>query len=361
MTLDARARRAARDFRAAVKDMERSVPERRSFEHFDRYQRRKARGQRFGTAIVAAVIAVVALALVDRALENAGVRVPAEPPWKGDLILFGERDPRVGQAHWFTVRPDGTHLTDLHMTATCAVWFPDGTKILITNDAAVGPGAPLRPAVINPDGSGLRPLDGTRNPNLELGCGDVSPDGSRITLEGFSSAGHHELNGIYSIRASDGGGLVRLLQGPIEPPDYSPDGTRVTFKRVVGAVNPTGSGALFVMNTDGTDIVRITPPGYVFDLPAWSPDGQWIAFQKPFGQLFVVHPDGTDLHQVPVQLPAGSGAQDPTWSPDGLTIVFSVLGGGHSGIYTVQVDGTGLHEVTAVTDPQTPDWGRAPG
>lgn len=359
MTLDDRARRAARDFRSAVEEMERSVPERRLFVHFERSRQRRARNQRIGTAIVAALLAVAAIALVSRALGNVG-RVPAVPPGPAGLILFGERDPRVGQAHWFTARPDGTDLTDLHTTATCAVWFPDGTKILITNDAAVGPGAPLRPAVINPDGSGLRPLDGTRNPNLELGCGDVSPDGSRITLEGFSSAGHHELNGIYSIRASDGGGLVRLLQGPIEPPDYSPDGTRVTYKRVIGAVNPTGSGALFVMNTDGTDIVRITPPGYVFDLPAWSPDGQWIAFQKPFGQLFIVHPDGTDLHQVPVQLPAGSGAQDPTWSPDGSTIVFSVLGGGHSGIYTVQVDGTGLHEVTAVTDPQTPDWGRPP-
>ena len=125
-------------------------------------------------------------------------------------------------------------------------------------------------------------------------------------------------------------------------------------------MNPTGSGALFVMNADGTDLVRITPPGYLFDLPAWSPDGRWIVFQKPYGQLFVVHPDGTDLHQVPVKLPAGSGAQDPTWSPDGSTIVFTVLEGDRSGIYTVNVDGTDLHQVTAVEDPQTPDWGPAP-
>jgi hypothetical protein len=31
-----------------------------------------------------------------------------------------------------------------------------------------------------------------------------------------------------------------------------------------------------------------------------------------------------------------------------------------SGIYTVNVDGTDLHQVTAVEDPQTPDWGPAP-
>jgi hypothetical protein len=36
------------------------------------------------------------------------------------------------------------------------------------------------------------------------------------------------------------------------------------------------------------------------------------------------------------------------------------LEGDRSGIYTVNVDGTDLHQVTAVEDPQTPDWGPAP-
>jgi Tol biopolymer transport system component len=341
--------------------MERSAPERHSFEHFDRYLRRRDWNERLTTVIVAAVIAIAAITLVSRALGDAGVRVPAVPPAQGGLILFGERNPNGGRAHWFTMRPDGSDLTDLHVTATCATWLPDGSKILITNDAAVGPGSPLRPAVINPDGSGLQPLDGTRNPNLNLGCGDVSPDGARITLEGFGGAGHHDLNGIYSIRASDGGGLVRLIKGPVEPPSISPDGSRISFKRVQGSLNPSASGALFVTNSDGSGPVRITPPGYVSDVPAWSPDGRWIVFQRPYGQLFIVHPSGTDLQQVPLTLPPGSWAQHPTWSPDGSMIVFSVLAGDRSGVYVVRMDGTGLHEVRAISNPQTPDWGRAAG
>jgi Tol biopolymer transport system component len=53
--------------------------------------------------------------------------------------------------------------------------------------------------------------------------------------------------------------------------------------------------------------------------------------------------------------------RDPTWSPDGSMILFSVTGGDHSGIFAVRVDGTGLHQITADTYPQTPDWGQAAG
>ena len=130
-----------------------------------------------------------------------------------------------GLAAWFTVRPDGTAVRDLGIETTCAVWYPDGSGILITNDDAAGPAAPLRPAVVDPDGSNLSPLDATENPDLNLGCGDVSPDGTRIALEGFGQDGHPNLDGIYSVRASDGGGLVRLLRGTVAPPWYSPDGT----------------------------------------------------------------------------------------------------------------------------------------
>ena len=41
-----------------------------------------------------------------------------------------------GLAAWFTVRPDGTAVRDLGIETTCAVWYPDGSGILITNDDA---------------------------------------------------------------------------------------------------------------------------------------------------------------------------------------------------------------------------------
>lgn len=358
MTLDARGREAGRAFRAEIDRMETTDTDRASFERFERFRARRQRGQRIGAGLIAAAVAVAAIVFVVRAFEAAERNAPAAPGRSGGLILYGDWDAKVQQADWFTVRPDGSEMRDLHVTATCAVWFPDGSRILITNDAAVGSGSPLRPAVVDPDGSSLRPLDATRNPDLNLGCGDVSPDGTRIALEGFGQGGHAELNGIYSVRASDGGGLVRLLKGPVSTPRYSPDGTRLSFFDTKEGVSPTGSGALFVMEADGGEPVRITPWGYALDDRAWSPDGSWIAFQRPYGQLYLVRPDGSDLHPVPLNLPPGTGALNPSWSPDGTWIVFSLQRSDRAEIYMARPDGTGLRKVTGTPDlqGQSPDW-----
>ena len=359
MTLDARGRRAGDDFRGAMDDLGSSEPDRRSFARFERSRARTARSRRVGAAVFALAVAAAAIVFSVRALSPVDGRGPATPNVPVGLILYSDWDAEAQRGHLFTVRPDGSEPRDVGVRVTCGVWFPDGDRILITDDEAVGPGRPLRPAVIHPDGSNLRPLDAVRNPDLNLGCGNVSPDGTTIALEGFGQGGHRELNGIYTVRATDGGGLVRLLRGPVSPPSYSPDGTRISFFDSKAGVSPSGSGALFVMGADGSDPRRITPWGYAFMGHAWSPDGTWIAFQRPYGQLYLVHPDGSDLHRVPLDLEAGTGALNPSWSPDGEWIVFGLQRPDRAEIYMVRPDGTGQRRVTGApgVEAQSPKWG----
>jgi len=53
--------------------------------------------------------------------------------------------------------------------------------------------------------------------------------------------------------------------------------------------------------------------------PAWSPDGQWIAFVR-WADLWLVRPDGTDAHEL---LATGKlPAREVVWSPDSQRIVF---------------------------------------
>jgi dipeptidyl aminopeptidase/acylaminoacyl peptidase len=307
---------------------------------------------------VAAALTALGLFAMTHAFRTSRPPVPEAPATLRGRILYGTWKPELQRAHWFTVRPDGSETQDLHVVATCAVWWPGGSKILITNDAATGPGQPLRPATIAPDGSNLQPLDGTEDPNLNLGCGQVSPDASRMVLEGFNDS-DPKVDGIYTVRASDGGDPVRLTHGHDASPHFSPDGTEVSFLRTREGVSPPGSGALFVIQADGAGLRRITPWGFAFLDQSWSPDGRWIAFQRPYGQLYLVHPDGTELHRIPVVLPPGAGALNPAWSPDGTEIAFSLTRDGAANVYTVRPDGTALEQVTHASgvNAQTSDWG----
>jgi Tol biopolymer transport system component len=69
------------------------------------------------------------------------------------------------------------------------------------------------------------------------------------------------------------------------------------------------------MGADGTALKQVTRGARVHDtVPAWSPDGRWIAFVRADGEpdstftgpgrLVLVRPDGSGLVRVKTTLPA---------------------------------------------------------
>ena len=72
-----------------------------------------------------------------------------------------------------------------------------------------------------------------------------------------------------------GDGLQQLTTGayPSVAPAFSPDGQRIAFARL-------GVGIL-TMNVDGTGVRRLTT-NTRDSFPAWSPDGAHIAFVRPY-------------------------------------------------------------------------------
>ena len=360
MSLDARARRAAQDFRRAAEEMERAAPDRSSFDRFDRLRRRRQRNARLGVIFVASVLAVAALVFVARAIPRA--ERPARPPIHNGRIVYGRSAPGVDETRLFTINPDGTGEVSLPVLFTdCAEWSPDGTKLHIT--ASEYPGSRLRPAVVSADGTGFTLLNAARNADLNLGCGDWTPDMSRLVLEGFPETGHPELNGIYSVRASDGGDLTLVSRNPFggydAVPQVSPDGTKVVFLRNDPSRQLPGRevGALYVVGLDGTGLRRISPWGEARSSGSWSPDGQRIAFAGPH-DLYLVHPDGTGLVRIPTDLGRGMPLE-PRWSPDGTMLVFGLQTNGQGDIYTVHADGSDLTQITntPTIDERWPDWG----
>ncbi len=350
--VDVRARRAAREARKVIS---RLLPHAAAdLERFERIRHRRQRNERLRAIAVAAVVAVLAAVEFVHLLPRS--RAPTHPvpaPVNG-RIVFGRSAAGLDQRSLFTIEPDGSDELRLPQTTTdCGEWSPDGARLHIT--ASEYPGAPLRPAIVNADGSGLTILHPGAPRDLSLGCGDWSPDGSRLVLEGFGRS--PTVNGVYVVTTGEGPTVTRLTHGLDIVPQYAPDGSAVVFLRTARARSAhAGAAALFVLGSGDADPKRITPWGAASSAGSWSSTGS-ILFAGSKDTLWTVRPDGTDLARLPVKLD-GRPFQ-PRWSPDGTTIVLGLRSDGRTDIYTVRSDGTALTRVTDTpnVDEWWPDWG----
>jgi TolB protein len=184
---------------------------------------------------------------------------------------------------------------------------------------------------------------------------DFLPDSRHLLIYSTAGGGYSQ---IY-MTDIDGGGLRRI--------------THSTALEVEAKVNPkTGTDVVFVsgrgglpqiykMNIDGTDVSRLTTGEGEAVNPAWSPDGQHIAFAWTRGfepgnyNIFVMDVATRDV----VQLTHGAGRnENPVWAPDGVHIVFSSTRGRVSQIYTMLADGTGVQQLTTQGNNEKPVWSR---
>ena len=114
-------------------------------------------------------------------------------------------------------------------------------------------------------------------------------------------------------------------------PRLSPDGLRVAF--VVTTIDERSHAyrsAIWRMPVDGGEAVRLVSGPYNAQSPAWSPDGQWLAFvtdregegqDKQHGkgksQVWILPIDGGEARQLTFM---SHGANNPTWSPVGADL-----------------------------------------
>ena len=199
----------------------------------------------------------------------------------------------------------------------CPSWSPDGKRLAFARNghlwvADLGQG---------PEASLSNPRQLSSAPQECVWSTAWSPDGSRIAFSaqkgdptGGAAWNDDASSEIWTIRA-DGSELRRLTEDrSVEfQPTWSPDGSRIAFfsnrdgdpsytmKRSFGERGAGGSFSIYSMKADGSELRRLTDSGSNDMYPAWSPDGDFIAFSSirdGNSELYLMRSDGGEQSRL---------------------------------------------------------------
>jgi Tol biopolymer transport system component/pimeloyl-ACP methyl ester carboxylesterase len=150
--------------------------------------------------------------------------------------------------------------------------------------------------------------------------------------------------------SDDPAAQVQLTHNEVDDsvPDWSPDGGKIAF-----ASRRDGNWEIYVMedvndaiqNPGNTEVRRLTNHEGDDLLPAWSPDGQQIAFASDRDgdwEIYVMQADGSGLRQLTDNT---SYESKPSWSPDGAKIAYDSGEGFERDIYVMDSDGTNQERI----------------
>jgi Tol biopolymer transport system component len=181
-----------------------------------------------------------------------------------------------------------------------------------------------------------------------------SPDGSRVAFV-MSPRGHltrYAGDGDIYVMKADGTDIHKLTDGlDASYPAWSPAGSRMVFVKGQGQ-------ELVVMSADGSGQHVIARSRGYYESPAWSPDGQAIAYQSNPGRdknvtaIFTIRPNGTGERQL---TPRSASAGFPAWSPGGSQIAYSA----GDRLWVMSADGTHARPVTTCRLPCVSDYASA--
>ncbi len=291
------------------------------------------------------------LAYCTESVLNPMVRVSTSELWVVDVVTGETVRLSAGDAVQPRWSPDGTFLTYWARSATgqrdiFVLPAAGGEPVAITDDAHLD-WSPLwsadgRSLYFNSDRGGtmniwsvlMDPSTGrATGPPRPLTSGTTSTghlaasaDGSRLAYVAQESR-----SALWGVRL-DASGRVPSAAGPgfsiiqsadaLNHPDPSPDGRRVACTLAGEEQN------IMVVEVEGGRRRMLTEDGHSDRGPAWSPDGGRLAFYSSRSgslEIWTIEADGSGLRQVTAM--PGANLVFPVWAPGGEEVAASEVGG----------------------------------
>lgn len=241
------------------------------------------------------------------------------------------------------------------LAVAIGAYLVNQNKPAVPSEAVVTPtGAPTQAPVVSQsvEESPISPISPLSMPEATVNEVSVSEVGFMgCLLFSSNSTGNSE---IYKLQQShDKVQQLTNSSGLDIEPAWSPDGQKIAF----ASNRPDEAGfQIYVMNADGSNQQRVgeAQPGDNTH-PSWSPDGRQLIFQSqrdtngdPLddnSDIYMMNSDGSNINVLAFH---SADDTEPVWSPDGSKIAFLSERSGQDEVYTMSPDGTEITQLTNI-------------